>query len=181
VSQPAVFLDRDGTLITDSGYLSDPAQVELLPGVAAALRALASDGFALVVITNQSGIGRGLYAQCDFLAVQAELERQLDREGVHFDLVLHCPHMADAGCQCRKPGTALYREATARLDIDLARSWFIGDRPGDLLPAALLGGRAALVRTGVGARHAAEAEGLGLHVAEDLGGAVAYLRGQQPG
>lgn len=178
MSRPAVFLDRDGTLISDPGYLSDPAQVALLPGVAAALRTLVSDGFALVVITNQSGIGRGLYSQSDFIAVQAELERQLELEGVRLDLVLHCPHMADAGCQCRKPGTALYREATARLDIDLSRSWFIGDRPGDLLPAALLGGRASLVRTGVGARHADEVEELGLHVADDLGGAVTYLQGQ---
>ena len=181
MSQPAVFLDRDGTLITDSGYLSDPGQVELLPGVADTLRSLSDDGFALVVITNQSGIGRGLYSQRDFLAVQEELERQLHELGVRLDLVLHCPHTAEAGCQCRKPGTALYREAAARLDLDTSRSWFIGDRPGDVIPASLLGGKAALVRTGVGAHHTAEAELLGVHIADDLRAAIAHLRGQSGG
>lgn len=178
MTRPAVFLDRDGTLIEDPGYLSDPADVELVAGVAAALRELATAGYALVVITNQSGIGRGRFSSADFLAVQQELERRLHTEGVDLDLVLHCPHTADAGCQCRKPGTALYREAIARLDIDTSRSWFIGDRPSDLLPATLLGGHATLVRTGVGNRHAAEAARLGAHVVEDLTAAVAHLRRQ---
>ena len=178
MSQPAVFLDRDGTLIEDPGYLSDPAQVALLPGVADTLRSLADDGFALVVITNQSGIGRGLYTESDFLAVQQELERQLLEVGVRFDMVLHCPHTAEAGCPCRKPGTALYREAAARLELDLPRSWFIGDRPGDIIPASVLGGRAVLVRTGVGGRHASDAALLGVPIAADLSAAVAFLRGQ---
>ena len=178
MTRPAVFLDRDGTLIEDPGYLSDPTMVRLLPGVAAALQELASAGFALVVITNQSGIGQGLYSSADFLAVQLEVEQQLLAQGVTLDLVLHCPHTADAGCQCRKPGTALHREAAARLDLDTTRSWCIGDRPGDLLPAKQLHGRAILVRTGVGARHTAEAAALGCHIAADLAAAVVFLRNQ---
>ncbi len=176
MTRPAVFLDRDGTLIDDPGYLRDPTGVHLLPGIPEALRRLAVDGFALVVITNQSGIGRGLYSSADFSAVQQEVERQLHAEGVVLDLVLHCPHTADGGCQCRKPGTALYREAAARLDLDFSRSWFIGDRPGDLLPAMLLGGRAVLVETGVGTRHLTEAARMDAHVAADLSAAVAHLR-----
>ncbi|MEP6591842.1 MAG: HAD family hydrolase [Gemmatimonadota bacterium] len=175
MSQRAIFLDRDGTLIDDPGYLSDPSQVVLLPGTAGALAQLRDAGFALVVITNQSGIGRGLYTRADFVLVQEELERQLDREGVWFDLVLHCPHTADAGCLCRKPGTALHREAVARLDLDASRSWFIGDRPGDVLPARSLGGRPLLVRTGVGARHADEAARLQIPSVANLPEATAHL------
>ncbi|MEO5800087.1 MAG: HAD family hydrolase [Gemmatimonadales bacterium] len=176
MSIPAVFLDRDGTLIEDPGYLSDPAGVQLLHGVGPALQELRAAGFALVVITNQSGIGRGLYTAADFAAVQHEVERQLLAEGIRLDLVLHCPHTADAGCQCRKPGTALYRQAMAALDLDATASWFIGDRPGDLLPTTVLGGNAILVRTGVGSRHTAEAERIGAHIALDLPAAVTHLR-----
>ncbi len=129
-----------------------------------------------MVITNQSGIGRGLYAASDFVAVQREVERQLAAEGVTLDLVLHCPHTADAGCQCRKPGTALYRQAIAALDLDATSSWFIGDRPGDVLPTTVLGGSAILVRTGVGSRHTGEAERIGAHIATDLPAAVTHLR-----
>lgn len=163
-------------MIEDPGYLSNPAGVQLLHGVGAALREVRDAGFALVVITNQSGIGRGLYTADDFLAVQREVERRLRAEFVELDLVLHCPHTADAGCQCRKPGTALYRQASAQLDLDCSRSWFIGDRPGDLLPATLLGGNAVLVRTGVGSRYTAEATRLGAHIAMDLPAAVTHLR-----
>lgn len=176
MTRHAAFLDRDGTLIEDPGFLSDPAGVQLLHGVPAALQALRDAGFALVVITNQSGIGRGLYTAENFRAVQDEVERQLRAEGVELDLVLHCPHTADAGCQCRKPGTALYRQAIAALGLDADGSWFIGDRPGDLLPATVLGGSAILVRTGVGSRHTAEATRLGAHIAMDLPAAVAHLR-----
>lgn len=176
MTRSAVFLDRDGTLIDDHGYLSDPAGVVLLPRIADALTELSQAGYALIVITNQSGIGRGLYGHEDFVAVQRELERQLTAAGVTLDLVLHCPHTADAGCQCRKPGTALYRQAIAQLDLDPLESWYIGDRPGDLLPSFALGGNAILVRTGVGARHVDEAMRLGIPVALDLPDAVAHLQ-----
>ncbi len=173
--RPAVFLDRDGTLIEDPGYLADPAGVVLLPGVIDALRELTRLGYLRIIVTNQSGIGLGYFTEADFAAVQAEVEEQLGAAGVTIDGVYHCPHRREDGCACRKPGTRLHREAAARFDIDLTRSWCVGDRPGDLLPAPALGGKAILVRTGVGDRHADEATGLGFPVAADLQAAVTLL------
>jgi D-glycero-D-manno-heptose 1,7-bisphosphate phosphatase len=168
-SRRAAFLDRDGTIIHERHYLADPEGVELVPGTAGALRAIADCGYSLVVVTNQSGIARGLYSAADFRAVQDRLEQVLAREGVHFDAVLHCPHHPDVTgpCDCRKPGTGMYREAAARLGVDLGASVYVGDRIKDVLPATELGGRGFLVRTGYGA---AEAERVppGVRVIEDL-------------
>ncbi len=170
--RPAIFLDRDGTLIEDPGYLADPAGVVLLPGVTEALQRLQALGFLRVVVTNQSGIGRGYFSETDYLAVQREFERQLAREGAAVESTYFCPHTADDGCSCRKPGLKHYLDAAAALQIDLTRSWWVGDRPGDVLPAAALGGRALLVRTGTGESHVAEAEAMGVAVVTDLMQAV---------
>lgn len=147
-SRPAVFLDRDGTLIEDTGYLSDPAQVRILPGVAGTLQAIAAAGYLRIVVTNQSGIGRGMYARADFEATQREFERQLQAQGASIDAIYLCPHAPDDGCTCRKPGTALFREAAAAHDIDLGRSWCVGDQPRDIAPAEELGCRGLLISTG---------------------------------
>lgn len=173
--RPAVFLDRDGTLIEDPGYLADPAGVVLLPGVTSALRTLEARGVLRIVITNQSGIGRGLFSEEDFHIVQDEVERQLHEHGARVDAVFHCPHQASDGCACRKPGTELHRTAAAQFGIDLARSWCVGDRLGDVLPAGALGSRAILVRTGVGEANADEARAAGIPVAADLAAAVALM------
>ncbi|MEI2721052.1 MAG: HAD family hydrolase [Gemmatimonadales bacterium] len=173
--RPAIFLDRDGTLIEDPGHLADPAGVVLLPGVVEALQELTRLGYLRIIVTNQSGIGQGFFTEADFAAVQAEVERQLRAHGVTIDAVYHCPHRREDGCACRKPGTALHREAAERFGIDLARSWCIGDRPSDLLPSQALGGRAVLVRTGDGELHVAEAGSLGFPVAADLRAAALLL------
>lgn len=178
--RPAVFLDRDGTLIEDPGYLADPSGVVPLPGAADALRALAAHGYVRVVITNQSGIGRGFFTEAEFRAVQAEVERQFRDRGATLDAVFHCPHQANDGCACRKPGTALHREAAERFGIDLARSWCIGDRMGDVEAARALGARAVLVRTGVGELNADEARAAGIPVVADLAAAVEFLTGGTP-
>ena len=168
----AVFLDRDGTLIEDPGYLADPRKVRLLPGAAEALNELEAAGCARIVISNQSGIGRSHYQVADFLAVQREVERQLATQGATIDLILWCPHGPEDGCTCRKPGTALHREGAARLGVALEGSWCIGDRPSDLEPARELGGRAILVATGEGLAHRARALALGALVADDLAAAA---------
>ncbi len=173
--RPAVFLDRDGTLIEDPGYLADPAGVRLLPGVPAALRRLEAAGYVRVVITNQSGIGRGRYGEAEFQAVEAEMEHQLATAGAGVDAVYHCPHQAEAGCACRKPGTALHRQAIASLQLDPLRSWCIGDRTGDVLAAKALGARAILVRSGEGRHHEAAAMADGIPVVADLAAAVDLL------
>lgn len=175
VPRPAVFLDRDGTLIADTGYLADPAQARLLPGVADALITIERAGYLRIVVTNQSGIGRGHYPPAAFDATQRELERQLREAGATLDATYCCPHAPDAGCLCRKPGTALHREAIASFDVDIARSWCVGDQIRDLEPAVELGCRALLVRTGQGAGHVVAAEAMDALVADDLAAGSAVL------
>lgn len=152
MSRPAVFLDRDGTIIDEVEYLSNPDGVVLLPGAGAALRDLASSGYALVVVTNQSGIARGMYTEDDFRLVQARLEDLLAEEDVRLDAALHCPHHPDftGPCDCRKPALGLYTRAEEMLGLDLAASIYVGDRISDALPALSTHGRGYLVRTGYG-------------------------------
>ena len=137
----AVFLDRDGTIIEDRGYLREPEQVHLLPGAAAAIQRLNSNGWLAVVVTNQSGIARGLLTEEDYRRTERRLDELLDEAGAHLDGHYWCPHLPDVSgpCECRKPGTLLYRQAADRLDIDLTRSWWVGDRARDVLPAGQFG------------------------------------------
>jgi D-glycero-D-manno-heptose 1,7-bisphosphate phosphatase len=145
--RPAAFLDRDGTLIHDAHYLRDPARVRLLDGVPDALRSLAAADYALVVVTNQSGIARGLLSAADYNAVREQLDYLLAAEGITLNASYHCPHEPSVSgpCECRKPGTLLYRHAIAQCNIDPARSVFIGDRWRDVAPGLALGGRGILV------------------------------------
>jgi len=174
--RPAVFLDRDGTLLREEGYLSDPDGVFLLPGVPRALNLLKDAGFALVVVTNQSGIARGLYSLEDYRSVAQRVEEVLAREGIRLDATHFCPHHPDATgpCDCRKPGTGMHRAAAQELNLDLGRSFFVGDRVRDVLPASELGGRGILVRTGYGTQEEAGI-GQGVHVADDLFGAAEWV------
>src|SRR5260370_29227227 len=112
-------------------YLHDPARARLLPGAAEGIRKLNSAGFLVVTVSNQSGIARGLYTVADYQAVQRRLEQLLNAHSARLDGAYFCPHHPDltGPCDCRKPGTKLFRDAAADLGIDLARSWFVGDRP----------------------------------------------------
>lgn len=150
-------------------YLSDPAGVELLPGAAEALRLLAREGYATVLVTNQSGIARGLYAEDDYRAVQERLEALLREAGATVDAAYHCPHHPDftGPCDCRKPAPGLFLRAVAELGLDLARSVYIGDRLRDVLPGLERGGRAFLVRTGYGRDEEAGAPA-GVTVVDDV-------------
>lgn len=167
---PAAFLDRDGTLIPDRGFLTDPAGVELIEGTVRALADLRDAGFRIVAVTNQSGISRGLITWDQYRAVEAELDRQLIAAGVRLDATYVCPHYPPISgpCDCRKPALKHYRDAETLFSIDLGRSLFVGDRLSDLLPALALGGRGILVETGEGRTHAAEARDRGFDVAADL-------------
>lgn len=165
----ALFLDRDGTLIQERDYLADPDAVEFVPGAVDALRAFAAAGYAVVIVTNQSGIARGLYSADQFRAVQDRVEQLLERAGVRIDAVFHCPHHPDftGPCECRKPALGMYRAAAEQLGVDLAGSLYVGDRVKDVLPALRLGGRGCLVQTGYGADEAASLPA-GVDTAADL-------------
>lgn len=151
---PGLFLDRDGTLIEDPGYIADPDDVRLIGGVAGALRNFRAAGYALIVVTNQSGIGRGLYRWQDYEAVAARLEALLAAEDVRFDAVLACGHAPeDSGsCNWRKPAPGMILEAASLLAVDQPRSLMVGDKLADLQAAEAAGlPRAVHVASGQGA------------------------------
>jgi D-glycero-D-manno-heptose 1,7-bisphosphate phosphatase len=174
----AVFLDRDGTLIEEAHYLSDPAAVRLLPGAAEALARLREAGYALVLVTNQSGIARGLYTEEEYHRVAARLGGLLREAGVPLDAAYYCPHHPEHGapCACRKPSTGMYEAAAAELGLDPAASWYVGDKESDILPAATLGGQGVLVRTGHGRDEERRAP-RGVVVVDDLGEAADLIVG----
>jgi len=170
----AVFLDRDGTIIEDPGFLHEPDKVKLLPGAAEAIRRLNDAGYRVIIVTNQSGIARGRFTVADYEAVQQRLGALLAAHGARLDGAYFCPHhpQLTGPCDCRKPGLKLFRDAQAAFDIDLAQSWWVGDRLSDVQPARVLGGHGVLVTTGEGNLHQGQARALGVMVVADIGEAV---------
>lgn len=175
--RPAVFIDRDGTIIAEKVYLSDPEGVELIPGTLEALRSLREAGFALVVVTNQAGIARGLYTLDDYHAVAARLAEVLDEAGAPFDATYFCAHHPDetGPCACRKPGTGMHLQAARELGLELSASYYVGDKRADVIPALELGGRGVLVRTGYGSEHEADVPDE-VWVVDDLRAAAEKIR-----
>lgn len=135
----AVFLDRDGAIIEDKGYLRDPVGVVLLPGAAEGLLRLQEAGLPLIVVTNQSGIARGYYTESEYLAVHGEMEDQLRRAGVRLTAAYHCPHGPGDGCGCRKPLPGLLLDAAETHDVTLERSFMVGDSLRDVEAGAAAG------------------------------------------
>jgi D-glycero-D-manno-heptose 1,7-bisphosphate phosphatase len=176
----AVFLDRDGTLVEDPGFLCDPATVRLLPGVAQGLTALDAAGLALVLVSNQSGIARGYYPAGVFGAVNRRLEELLGAGGPRFAGIYHCPHHPHVSgpCECRKPGVRLFRQAADDLGIDLSRSWFVGDRARDVEPALALRGRGLLITASASVADIDAARRTGFATAPDFFAAAALILGQ---
>lgn len=144
---PAVFFDRDGTLMRDVEYCGDPKLVEVFANVPAALVRLKEAGFKPIVISNQSGIGRGYFTEEDYRAVEKEVEQQVG-PGV-IDATYFCPHAPDAGCACRKPEPLMIFKAQRDHRLDLARSFLIGDKPADAQCGRNAGVRTILVQTGL--------------------------------
>ena len=186
VARPAVFIDRDGTLTEEVGYVNHPRRLRLLPRSAQAIRRLNEAGIAAVLVTNQAGVARGYFSEEVLQAVNASLVAQLKDEGAHLDGLYVCPHHPTEGappyrqdCDCRKPRPGLLHRAAADHGLDLGRSTLVGDRPSDLLAARAVGAAAVLVLTGYGlgeweyrrASLPVEPD----HVADDLLGAVEWV------
>ena len=141
----AIFLDRDGTIIRDEDYLRDPARITMLPGALEALANLRARGFSLVVITNQSGIARGLIGEDEHARVREEFERQMADAGVPLAGYYFCPHHPDDGCACRKPAAAMIERASSELGLDIPRSFMVGDRESDILAGKRAGCKTAFL------------------------------------
>ena len=146
-ARPAVFLDRDGTLIKDWHFIGEPEQVELLEGAAGAVRRLNEAGWPVIIVTNQSGIARGYFTESDYHNVRERLNALLADGGARVDASYMCPHHPDFSgpCECRKPGTLLFRRAVQEHALDPKRSWYIGDKLRDVRPAGELGGNGVMI------------------------------------
>jgi D-glycero-D-manno-heptose 1,7-bisphosphate phosphatase len=145
-----VILDRDGTIIVERHYLSDPQGVELMPGVTSGLQQLGNLGLGLVLVTNQSGVGRGLFDVARLNLIHARLCDLLRTEGVHLGGIYYCPHTPEDHCDCRKPRTGLVERAALELDFDPHAAFVVGDKPCDIELGRRLGATTFLVRTGYG-------------------------------
>jgi histidinol-phosphate phosphatase family protein len=148
----AVFVDRDGVLVREVDYLRELGQLEVLPGVPAALKALRAAGFKVVVVTNQSGVARGYFSLTRLRAIHRELKKRLARSGAKWDALYFSPHHPDARHRWRKPGTGMVDAAKRRFGLDLKASYLVGDTTTDLQTARNAGCAAVLVRTGKGGR-----------------------------
>lgn len=168
-----ILIDRDGTLNVERNYLSDPAELELVPGAAAAVRALNQAGFGVAVITNQSGVARGYFDLERLAAIHDRLKELLAAEGARIDGVYICPHGPDDDCACRKPLPGMVEQAVAEHGFDPTSSVMIGDKEVDVELGHAVGGKSVLVRTGYGRKY--EAATKADQVADDLGAAVALI------
>lgn len=178
MKDPVVFLDRDGTINEEVGYLNDPARLRLLPGAAEGIRLLNQAGLKVVVVTNQSGIARGYFTAATVEAIHQELVRQLAVHGARIDAFYYCPHHPKEGCLCRKPRPALVTKAARDLSLDLSRAYVVGDRDLDLRLAQNIGAKGILVLTGYGREEATRLSHLGLtpaFIAKDLLEAARFI------
>lgn len=149
-SRPAVFLDRDGTVAEDIGYVRDPSKFTVFPWTGSAVRHINESGMAAVLVTNQSAIGRGLIDHALVGTVHELLVSSLRSAGARLDGLFYCPHHPNDGCDCRKPNPGLLQRAGRELNLDLSRSFMIGDQHTDIRAGHAVGARTVLVLTGHG-------------------------------
>lgn len=173
--RPAVFLDRDGTINEDTGYIDSPERLVIIDGAASAIKRLNSKGLRVVVITNQSGVGRGYFSREAADAVNKRLEEILRREGAHLDAIYYCPHHPDDNCECRKPGIGLVEKAKNDLRIDFKKSYVVGDKISDVEIAHTIGGKGILVLTGAGKDERKKISREPSYIATDLKDAVEWI------
>ena len=167
--QKAAFIDRDGTLIEEVNLLSAVADLQLFPFTYEAVKSLKDAGFLIIVVTNQSGIGRGIYGESDMNEIHDEMQAQLDNM---IDAFYFCPHLPCDGCSCRKPSLGMIESAMTDFDIDMPNSWMIGDKKIDVETGQKAGTHSAMVMTGYGRAHSTQLESTPDVLAEDLLSAV---------
>ncbi|HEX5442360.1 MAG TPA: HAD family hydrolase [Pirellulales bacterium] len=172
-----VLLDRDGTINVERHYLAHPDQVELIAGAGRGLAALSKLGLGLIVVTNQSGVGRGLFDLARLDAIHVRLRALLAAEGVTLDGIFSCPHLPEDGCGCRKPLAGLVESAARQFDFRPAECFLIGDKPCDLELGRAIGATTFLVRTGYGSQVSDETAAQAHYVVEDLGQASQVIGG----
>jgi D-glycero-D-manno-heptose 1,7-bisphosphate phosphatase len=148
--RPAVFLDRDGTIAEEVGYLNHDSRFRMFPFAAAAIRRLNEANLLVIVVTNQSGVGRGHFPEALVQTVHELMREQLAAAGARIDAAYYCPHIPAENCTCRKPRTGMLEQAAREYALDLQRSFVVGDRRGDIELARNAGARSILVRTGYG-------------------------------
>jgi len=167
--RPAVFIDRDGTLVEEVNFLSKVEDLQLFPFTVEAIQLLKERGFRIVVVTNQSGIGRNIFSEMDMRSIHEELQIRL--EGA-IDAFYFCPHLPNEGCRCRKPALGMIEDAVSELNIEMTGSWMIGDKKIDVETGRNAGISSALVLTGYGTNHLASLDWQPDVVASDLLDAV---------
>ena len=157
MANSAVFLDRDGTLNVDTGYVYRAEDWEWIPGAIDAIALLKRAGFLVILVTNQAGIARGLYEERDLARLHARVSADVTASGASIDGFYHCPHHPDFGtkekCKCRKPLPGMIHQASSEFDIDLKRSWLVGDKASDIQAGLAAGVSPILVGTGYGREH----------------------------
>ncbi len=171
----AVFLDRDGVLMEDNNYVGQLERVQIIPAAFEALRRLQQAGFALFVVTNQSGIGRGYFTRDHVEIVHNHLNKQFAAHGIRIDRYYVCPHHPDDNCDCRKPSPKSLRDAAKEFHLDLAGCYMIGDRASDIKAGHNAGVKTILVLTGAGKQTHAEAKVTPDHVAADISAAADWI------
>ena len=145
MNNKAVFLDRDGTIIHDFGYIREPNKVELIPGVVQALEILQKNGFFLVIISNQSGVGRGIMNEAELLKIHNKLIAILENNGIYIKKSYYCMHAPWEKCRCRKPKPEMLFRAADELAVDLSGSFMVGDKPSDMEAGLKAGCRTAMI------------------------------------
>jgi D-glycero-D-manno-heptose 1,7-bisphosphate phosphatase len=178
MSRRFVLLDRDGTINEEIGYVLRPEELRLIPGSLDALAELQGLGLGLVVVTNQSPVGRGLITEGELDAIHERLRELLAEGGVRLDGIEVCPHGPDEGCACRKPGTLMVDRAAAALGFDPREGWIVGDHAGDMALGRAVGARTILLRTGHGEEELEKARVDADDVVADLAAAAALIRNE---
>lgn len=185
VLKPAVFLDRDGTVILDAHYLSSPKEIEFLPGAIEGIKKLNEAGWRVIIISNQSGVARGIISEDILQTIDKTMHKLLLAQGAHLDGTYYCPHHPEHGvypykedCDCRKPSPGMLKQAAREHQLDLSRSFMIGDKPSDIEAGENAGTKTILVLTGLGEESKKKLRKPADFIAPDLLAAADWLLGQ---